>query len=171
MRRPTICPSYSIDEVGNVFRNGSDVPLKAVEAKRGGYLQVSLWENGKGKTYYVHQLIALAFHGPRPSPRHHAAHRDGNKRNNTPINVEWITKEENEADKIKHGRSNRGERNGSAKITDAQAAEILIRAKALARSSGGVRFKKGTLPTLAAEYGISANAVAQIIAGRRRSAA
>lgn len=162
-------PHYATDR-GEIFREGSANPLKAAPAKRGGYLQVSLWKDGKGKTCFVHQLVALAFHGPRPSPRHHAAHRDGDKRNNTPLNVQWITKEENEADKIAHGRTNRGERNGCAKVTDAQAAEICEIAKSLPRSTGGVKFKKGALPALGAQYGITASAVYQIINGYRRTA-
>lgn len=109
-----------------------------------------MWKENKGKTHFVH--------------------RDGNKRNNTPFNVQWITKEENEADKIRHGTSNRGERNGTAKVTDVQATEIIERAKHLPRSSGGCRIKKGALPALAAEYGISANGAWQIINGYRRFA-
>lgn len=170
MNRPIPGYPHYVTDAGEVFREGSVNPLKPATAKRGGYLQIPLWTGGKGKTCYVHQLVALAFHGPRPSPRHHAAHRDGDKKNNTPTNVQWITKEENEADKILHGRTNRGERNGSAKVTDAQAAEIRERAKFLPRSTGGVKFKKGALPALAAEYGISANAAWQIIHGYRRAA-
>lgn len=162
-------PHYATD-LGEIFREGSANPLKPAVAKRGGYLQVSMWKDNKGKTHFVHQLVALAFHGPRPSPRHHAAHRDGDKMNNRPTNVEWITKEENEADKIRHGRTNRGERNGSAKITDAQAEDLRQRAKALPLSSGGKRIKKGALGMLAVEYGISRSAAWNIINGYRRTA-
>lgn len=131
-------------------------------------MQVSLWENGKGRTFYVHQIVCISYHGPRPSPRHHAAHRDGDKMNNTPGNVQWVTKEENEADKIAHGRSNRGERNGSAKLTDEQAIEVRVRAANLPRSSGGKRMKKGALDPLAQEYGVTASCLRQIITGQRR---
>lgn len=161
-------PSYEISPIGEVYRVGSTMPKSTVVAKRGGYLQISLWEKGKGYTCYVHQLIAFAFHGPRPSPRHHAAHRDGDKRNNTPLNVEWITKEENEADKIAHGTTNRGERNGGAKVSDAQAAKMIEVAKSLPRSSGGKRLKKGALAQLAAEYGVTTSGAWQIINGYRR---
>jgi hypothetical protein len=163
-------PHYEISSDGRVFRIGSSVPLRPVVAKRGGYLQVGLWKEGKGYTCYVHQLVAFAYHGPRPSPRHHAAHRDGRKLNNTAENVQWITKEENEADKIRHGTSNRGERNGSAKLTDAQAAELRARVPHLPRSSGGAKLRKGTLQMLAAEYGLTTSGVWQVINDYRRSA-
>jgi hypothetical protein len=162
-------PHYATS-LGEIFREGSSSPLKPAVAKRGGYLQVSMWHMGKGKTCFLHQLIALAFHGPRPSPRHHAAHRDGNKINNTPTNVQWITKEENEADKIQHGTTNRGERNGSAKITDAQAVEMIEIAKHLPRSTGGVKLKKGALAQLAAQYGLTPSGAWQVINGYRRVA-
>lgn len=162
-------PHFATD-LGQIFRIGSPVPLTPCAAKRGGYLQVAMCSEGKQKTLYVHQLVALAYHGPRPSPRHHAAHRDGNKLNNCPDNVQWITKEENEADKIAHGRTNRGERNGSAKVTDAQALEIIERAQRLPRSTGGVKLKKGYLAALAAEYGLTPSGAWQIINGYRRTA-
>ena len=81
--------------------------------------------------------------------KRYAAHDDGNKLNNHYTNVFWKTQVENERDKIWHGTTNRGERNGSAKVTDTQAAEICERAKSLPRSTGGVKLKKGALPKLA----------------------
>lgn len=163
-------PAYGITPDGRVRRLDTGRWLAPVEAKRGGYLQVALWEKGVGKTYYVHQLVAITFHGPRPSADHDAAHDDGHKLNNHYCNVFWKTQSENERDKIRHGTSNCGERNGAAKITDAQAGEIRQRALTLPRSTGGVRFKKGTLPALAAEFGVTPSAAWKIINGYRRSA-
>lgn len=37
----------------------------------------------------VARLVCLAFHGPRPSPRHVAAHRDGDGLNNAADNLFW----------------------------------------------------------------------------------
>lgn len=37
----------------------------------------------------VSRLVCLAFHGPRPSPRHHARHRDGDGLHNAADNVHW----------------------------------------------------------------------------------
>lgn len=165
-----VSPSYEVSESGQVRRIGKAAWLSPALAKRGGYLQVSLWESGKGKTWWVHQLVALTFIGPRPSPKHDAAHFDGDKQNNHRTNLRWATRAENEADKVRHLRSNRGERNGSAKVTNAQAEEIRQRAATLPRSSGGVRLRKAELPKLAADYGITASAPWQIINGTRRSA-
>ncbi len=99
-------------------------PLRPCVMKRGGYLGVSLWQNNKGKTWPIHQIVAITFHGERPTPKHHAAHNDGNKNNNFADNISWKTRIENEADKKIHGTSNCGERNGSAKITEREVKEI-----------------------------------------------
>jgi hypothetical protein len=57
-----------------------------------GYLKVYIiGPNGKKKTTRAHILVCLAFHGPKPSPMHTVNHKDGNKTNNIPDNLEWAT--------------------------------------------------------------------------------
>jgi hypothetical protein len=65
---------------------------------RGGYLTVSL----AGRSVHVHRLVLEAFVGPCPAGRQ-AAHRDGNKLNNSVGNLRWATPRENNADKLRHG--------------------------------------------------------------------
>jgi hypothetical protein len=43
----------------------------------------------------VHVLVALAFHGPRPTPNHVPDHIDNNPGNNRATNLEWVTASEN----------------------------------------------------------------------------
>lgn len=106
-------PNYLIGSDGTVKNVNGHVKVP-YPAKRGGYLCVSIWANNKGKLAPVHQLVAFAFHGPRPTPSHQAAHNDGNKLNCRADNIAWKTRAQNEADKLLHGTSNRGERNGQA---------------------------------------------------------
>ena len=58
-----------------------------------GYERVTLYlESGKRKEY-IHRLVAMAF-----VPRFYGDvvnHMDGDKRNNAPSNLEWVTAEEN----------------------------------------------------------------------------
>jgi hypothetical protein len=82
-----------------------------------GYLRVMLRDNGRAKTVFVHHLVAEAFHGPRPSPIHEAAHGDGDKANNTADNISWLLRKANHAQKHEHGTMACGERQGSAKLT------------------------------------------------------
>lgn len=117
-------PSYLVADDGRVYREGGSQPLKPVLNQEGGYLQLSLWEGGKGRTWFVHHIVTITFHGPRPSRRHHAAHRDGNRLNNARRNLRWLTKEENEAEKILHGRDNAGQRNGMSRTKREQRGEL-----------------------------------------------
>jgi HNH endonuclease len=114
-----LSPSYGVTEAGNIIRLDTGAMLRPAPRSKAGYLSVSLWENGEGKTWFVHQIVALTFHGPRPSPQHHAAHDDGDKWNNCKSNVFWKTKVENERDKVRHGTSNHGDRNGMSKARQA----------------------------------------------------
>lgn len=63
------------------------------------YLGVGL-SNGTGKQIIVkkHQIMALVHHGPRPSLKHYACHKDDNQLNNEPDNLYWGTAKENAAD-------------------------------------------------------------------------
>jgi hypothetical protein len=117
-------PSYGITIGGEIFRIDTGRKLKPAPRNKSGYLAVSLWENGKGKSWFVHQIVAMTFRGPRPSPKHHAAHDDGDKTNNHRDNIVWKTKIENERDKIAHGRSNRGDRNGMSRVSREARGEI-----------------------------------------------
>lgn len=83
-----------------------------------------LWPFGCGGSGYphynrgdVHVVLCERRHGDRPSPRHEAAHRCGVKRCVNPEHLYWATYEENSADRVLHGTSNRGERQGSSKLT------------------------------------------------------
>jgi hypothetical protein len=51
---------------------------------------------------YVHVAVALAFHGPPPSPDLLVRHLDGNPEHNWPSNLAWGTREENAADRERH---------------------------------------------------------------------
>lgn len=89
-----------------------------------GYLVISVYRpGGKSRLIAVHIMVCETFHGPRP-PGHQAAHHDGDPLNPSAENVRWKTPAENAADKIRHGRTIDGERNGAAVLTLAQVREI-----------------------------------------------
>ena len=85
-----------------------------------GYPVVNLSKNGSARTHAVHCLVALAFLGERPFGDIHVRHLDGNALNPRLTNLAYGTRAENERDKIRHGRTNRGEKCGSSKLTSAQ---------------------------------------------------
>ena len=59
-------------------------------AKRRGYLGVTLYKNGKPKTFTVHRLVARMFI-PNPNNYPQVNHKDENKINNNVSNLEWCT--------------------------------------------------------------------------------
>ena len=116
-----------------------------------GYAQILLYQGGQRRRFGVHQLVALAFLGPKPSPQHEVAHLDGQRLNNHVSNLAWLLHSENERHKDLHGTRLRGSQIGNAKLTEAQV--VLIR-QALAV---GIR-----QCALAQTYGVSDSTVSLI---------
>jgi hypothetical protein len=84
---------------------------------------VRLYLSGKGKSHRICRLVLEAFAGPCPEGME-CRHLNGNKCNNSLDNLCWGTPKENQADRIAHGTSNRGERNPQAKLTEANVKDI-----------------------------------------------
>ena len=56
-------------------------------------------ENGSivSNYFYIHRLMAEAFHGPPPSGRNDCHHIDEDKTNNSPENLQWVSRTTNMA--------------------------------------------------------------------------
>jgi predicted DNA-binding protein (UPF0251 family) len=137
-------PDYEVSSQGRVRRR---VPRYFINPKNGqtkiqypagrfsaiwldkdGYPRVGLSKNGKQNQFTVSVLVCVAFHGPRPSKRHQAAHNNGNRSQNTPQNLRWALPVENSADMVKHGKSQRGEKHHKAILSalDVMAIRLLL---------------------------------------------
>lgn len=64
------------------------------QLKSNGYWAIGLWINGHATRQYVHRLVAEAIYGPCPKDME-VNHKDGNKLNNHPSNLEYITHQGN----------------------------------------------------------------------------
>lgn len=77
----------------NTWREWGQRELKEKNPK-GRDVRVSLYENGKEKSFLVHRLVAFAFI-PRVEGKDCINHIDGNPRNNNVENLEWCNHTEN----------------------------------------------------------------------------
>lgn len=123
----------------------------------GGYLQVMLYSNNgathsKGNWHLLHRLIAIAFI-PNPKNKREVNHVNGTKADNRLENLEWATPKENSQHAYDIGLN--FARNGNAKLTEMQAAEIKNKIK------GGV-----SASFLSKEYSVSTATVYHIKTGR-----
>jgi len=116
--------------------------------------------NNKGHAI-VHGGVAARVmcelaHGAPPTPEHEAAHNCGNGHMGCihPQHLRWATHQENSLDRAIHGTENRGERNGSNKLTRDQILEIRAR-----HTSKRV--------DLASEYGVTPGTISNIINGHK----
>lgn len=88
-----------------------------------GYLQMQLGSHKHPYRAYVHNIVLLAFVGPRP-PGYHGAHLDGSRDNNALHNLQWVTPQENCFHKKLHGTDSIGTKRYNAKLTETDVLEI-----------------------------------------------
>lgn len=81
---------------------------------------------GAGKSRVAARAMCEERHGPPPTSSHEAAHSCGNGYGGcvNPEHLRWATRQENEDDKEAHGTRVRGERVGSAILTEQQVRDI-----------------------------------------------
>lgn len=111
----------------------------------------------EGKKYYAHRLVCELSHGKPPTSKHEAAHYCGVKYCVNPRHIRWATGSENSADKIMHGRSNRGEKQGHSRLEASDVLSICDLARHHKYSD------------VARQFGISESTVYAIIYGRNWS--
>lgn len=81
----------------------------------------------RGRTYQVAHLVCMAYHGPRPTPRHTVNHKDGGRLNNHPDNVEWMTQAQNNQHAWDTGLYPRTKNHPAKRFTDDQVRDIRAR--------------------------------------------
>jgi hypothetical protein len=84
-------PGYALTEDYKIWSHHSGRILKGCTI-RTGYIQFRL----NGVDTSLHQIVARHFHGPCPDG-HEVNHKDADKSNNTPENLEYVTHAENMA--------------------------------------------------------------------------
>jgi hypothetical protein len=116
--------------------------LKQV-AKEGRYLAVTLTAPGRRAQLFVHDVVALAFIGPKPEGLQ-TCHGDDVKTNNAASNLRYDTPQANNDDRWLNDGIAYGERHGRALLTEQHVREIRQR-------------RNEPRSTLAAEFGVTAS--------------
>lgn len=91
---------YMVSSTGQVKTVKTGRVLTPIIDQR-GYERVCLFKVNREKRYKVHRLVAITFI-PNPEDKAQVNHKDGNKRNNSVENLEWVTNDEN----MRHSREN-----------------------------------------------------------------
>ena len=85
-------PNYTISNLGNIKNKQGQLMIIGKRKSNSGYLQIRLFNNNKYYYRYIHKLVAIAFL-PNPNNYRTVNHIDGNKLNNTVLNLEWASDE------------------------------------------------------------------------------
>lgn len=114
--------NYAIDEDGRVLSHYKNGYMKT-KIDKDGYTTICLvTNNGKRSSFGIHRLLMVTFK-PCDDMDNHI---DGNKKNNSLSNLEWVTNSENIHLVHVDGLTNTiGEHHRKARITDAEAAQII----------------------------------------------
>lgn len=114
------CGKYLAGDDGNVYSTNFNHTGKTKSLKgdfdKDGYHHVLM--NIDGKRIYVrtHKIIALAFHGPKPTEKHQVNHKNGIRTDNRPSNLEYVTSRENTI----HGWRSNGRKHTKEQINRAR---------------------------------------------------
>ena len=145
---------YKVSNYGRILTVKTNAIKKMTIRKHDGRPYAGLWKNNTNTQIKPHKLVLEAFVGKRPEGME-CCHNDGNPQNNHLSNLRWDTSKNNQADRVRHGTTNRGENCGTAKLTGIQvdairqdtrlqrliALDYGVRANTISRIKSGVRWK------------------------------
>ena len=93
---------YEVSDTGKIRNAKSKKELATFENRFGYYILQVCPQKGERKERQVHVLVAEAFIGKRPNG-YVINHKDGNKKNNVPSNLEYVTSAENNIHALHNG--------------------------------------------------------------------
>lgn len=88
---------YEISSWGNIRNKKTKAELATYDNQSGnGYLKTKITDiEGKRRSLYIHRLVAIYFLDAKTTKRLEVNHIDGNTKNNSFSNLEWLTHSEN----------------------------------------------------------------------------
>lgn len=95
-RKPVNIPGwemYQVDTDGNVYSKSGKILKYSLNPQ--GYCIVNFYHDGMQKGFAIHTLVAKTFIPNNDPNRNQVNHKNGNKKDNTVTNLEWVTRLEN----------------------------------------------------------------------------
>lgn len=148
---------YMVSDCGKVLSLKRAKPRRIrASSAPGGYLKVSLCEQGSERTHLVHRTVLEAHVGPCPKGME-CGHLDGNPANNHVGNLKWVTKKENGEHRVRHGTAYRtqGTLHGMCKLTESDVHAIRLRLRA-----GETQY------AIARDYGVQQPLISRVHTGK-----
>lgn len=116
---------YQASSMGRVwslnYKNSGCRKILSFAKSKDGYMKsVLLNDNGEYKSMTKHKIVCYAFYGKKEPLE--INHKDGDKENNSPCNLEWVTRSENCKHAVESGLwiARRGVLNGMSKLSKDQ---------------------------------------------------
>jgi hypothetical protein len=98
-------PGWEADDIGYIYKNG-EVVFGSFNQERGRwYIYLDRREPNVRRVAKRSVLVCLAWHGPRPSPKHQCLHKDDDRTNDAPDNLYWGTNKDNSRDSVRNKRA------------------------------------------------------------------
>ena len=158
--------TYDVSNLGRIKRVGLPRDTRhsggtkigrilTLQAGKYGYLRVILWKDGGYRLFLAHRLVAIAFLGKIPE-NHEVNHLDGNKQNNSILNLEYVTRSENNKHAYRTGLMHKGDNHCNACLTSEQVIQIVE-----LHDHSGLGYRK-----LGQMFGVERTTIQAIIKGR-----
>ena len=150
---------YEVSDQGRVRSLHWRKPRIRKIVTTGRYPMIMLKQDGRLWNVEVHSLVARAFHGERPEGME-VAHENGVAYDVRAANLSYKTKQQNDADKVRHGTIPRELMLPQTKLSDLQVREIRERVRSGAQQSH-----------LALQFSVSKQHISDIVRGKKRQSA
>lgn len=150
-------PSYRVGDDGSISRWLKHKKMwKQLRfgSRRNHRISVILCKPGIRTEFRVAAIVLAAFVGPRPSGLL-ICHNDDNSSHDSLANLRYDTAKNNQADRIRHGTSNHGERNCGARLSSTRVVEVR------ALHANGMSYT-----ALATRFGVTSTAIGHVIRGK-----
>ena len=146
-----MCSCWQVSNWGRVKSTHGKIPHGCLQSS--GYQRVMIASETGRQDFYVHRLVAFAFHGEPSSPLLVVNHIDCNRTNNAAYNLEYVTQAEN----VRHSLTTRICLRGRSKT---------VRARRVG-ATGWQIFS--SVQRAAAAVGVSSCSVSKCCNGKRQS--